>query len=461
MICFFCSGSFSDDDIHSLIGLLEEKEVSLVGISTVTDDYRSAVQVTRQIKERTDLPVIWGGAHANVRPEECLRHADMVCLGEGEEALLELTESLGRESVIDTTIRNIWFKTDQGIIRNPLRPLEENLDKYPAPDFDLSSQYVMTNQGLEPITVSHLMNEYSIMTSRGCPYSCNYCYNSYRRKQYKGKGRYMRTRSISTVIEELYRAKELFPDLTLINFWDDSFVARKLEDFNQFKELYVKEINLPFFALIEPMAFNYEKIKILKESGLKSLQVGIQSGSERVNKEIYNRRVSNDKVVTMARQLHDLGLEVIYDVIFNNPFETREDIFETIKLFIRFPEPFSVQGFNLIFYPGTEMTTRALQDGYISEKHEGEDFSTIEGRADSPIVSQGKSKISGRFYTINFDASDKKYLNGVISLLAYNRVPLSLVGFFGSSETPLKRFLLSLFVKFYTTASFVRNNLLH
>ncbi|SFN30236.1 B12 binding domain-containing protein [Formivibrio citricus] len=417
--------------------------------------------LTKSIKSELSIPIIWGGAHVNVMPGECLRHADMVCVGEGEEAFLDLLNSISRNGEPDTSIKNIWFNTPDGIIKNEIRPLEENLDKYPYPDFDFENQFVMNATGLEPIGEKHFSDEYSIITSRGCPYRCKYCYNSYRWKQYEGKGRYLRTRSIENVIDELEIAKKLFPKLKKINFWDDSFVARKTEDFVKFKNLYLEKINLPFFALIEPMAFKFDKIKILKECGLCSLQVGIQSGSERVNRDVYNRAVPNVKNIEVARQINSLGIDVTYDLIFNNPYEFKSDIKETIDLFLQFPRPFWLQGFNLIFYPGTELTDRAVQDGYIAAKNDEEDYSTIQDKSNSPISMGGGGKLSERFYAIKYNSDEKEYLNSVLSLIAYRHIPAPIIRYFAASENALKRMQLRLFVGAYIGISKIKNRLLH
>lgn len=461
VICFFCSGSFTISNLNELITIIREEKIGLVGVSLVTDDYYSAITVTEAIKKSLQLPVIWGGAHVNVRPDECLQHADMICLGEGEEALLDLVKKFDGGN-FDLSTKNIWFKTDNGIVRNQIRVLEEDLDQFPFPDFDLNSQLVMTENGFEKLTEKHFNGEYSIMTSRGCPYSCHYCYNSYRRSQYKDKGKYLRKRSIENVIEELVQAKKIFRSLNKINFWDDSFIARNVKDFILFQKLYEEKINLPFFALVEPMAFDFDKIKILRDSGLSALQLGIQTGSEKINKEVYNRRVSNQRVIEVARQISELGIDVIYDVIFNNPYENPDDVAQTVNLFLQFPKPVILQGFNLIFYPGTEITDRALKDGYISVKEMVEDYSTIEGAKDSPTSMKGKSLISDRFYSIHYSSEKKEYWNTVLSLFAFLHVPAGLLHFFGKSETPMKKFFLSLFLQLYTFAhtlkSMVRKN---
>jgi len=447
-ICIFWQETINRENLEALIGLLKTQKINLLGISLVTDDYHSAVLLTGEIKKMLNIPIIWGGAHANVKPEECLQHADMVCLGEGEEALLDLVRN-NSEGEFDLSTKNIWFKTENGIVRNELRYLEENLFKYPFPDFDLTTQFVMHEKGFENLAEKHLLGEYSIMTSRGCPYSCHYCYNSYRRKQFEGKGKYLRKRSIKNVVEELARAKRTFKELNKVNFWDDSFVTRSIEEFEDFKSLYTKNIALPFFALVEPMAFDFKKIEMLKESGLTKLQIGIQSGSERVNKNIYNRHVSNKKVIDIAYFLNKLGIDAIYDIIFNNPYETPYDVTETVKLFLQFPKPLSLQGYNLIFYPQTTITDRALYDNYISVKIEGEDFSTIQSASDSPIATQGKSEISNRFYEIKYNSGEKKYYNSVLTLLSLRHIPRWLIEYFARSENSFKRNLLMTIIKMY------------
>jgi len=456
-MCFFFDGTPAGEDITALTVNLRARSVSLVGVSLVTDDYASAVKVTAALKASLPVRVIWGGAHVNVMPEESLRHADMICLGEGEDALLELAGSLASGGTPDTTIKNIWFSTGKGVVRNEMRPLVENLDRYPAPDFDLDSQYVISRGTVVKMGEDHLKGEYSVMTSRGCPYACTYCYNSYRKKHYEGKGRYLRNRSIFAVIEELGAAKKLFPRLQRINFWDDSFVARPTAEFEEFGAMYRDRVALPFFALIEPMAFDFEKIKLLRQAGLSALQVGIQSGSERVNREVYGRRVTRDKILEVAGQIASLGIRATYDLIFNNPYETIDDLRETISMLAKFPQPLYLQGYSLIFYPGTELTQRALADGYITLKPPVDDFSPIQDKRNSPFAMKGKADVSGRFYSVNYDSSDKEYFNSVISLFGYTKIPRKISVYFGRSENAFKHMLLKALMEVYIAASRIKN----
>lgn len=452
-ICIFVLAQPDGSVSRNLVDFLDKRGIQLAGLSLVTDDYLAAARLTDDIKASLKIPVIWGGAHVNVMPEECLAHADMICMGEGEEALCELLQNSDGDLYSNTTVKNIWYRTDKGIVRNGLRPLEENLDKYACPENDRDFLFILSEKGLEKFSEGHLGGVYNVMTSRGCPYQCDYCYNSYRKNQYRGLGRYLRMRSVENVIDELKLALSLFPGLRYIQFWDDCFTARTTEELARFKELYNQHVRLPFFALIEPMIFDYEKIRLLKECGLRRLQVGIQTGSERVNRDVYNRKASNTKVLQTAHYINRLGIEVVYDLIFNNPYETSEDLRQTIEMLSRFPRPFQVQGYNLIYYPGTRITERALADGFISPNNGSGSTVPIQSKDNSPISMRGTGRISSRFYSINYSSEEKLYWNTVISLLASNYIPRSIVRFFGRSEGPVKKVLLKMFVRAYAAAA--------
>lgn len=448
--CYYIQDSITMTGLNTLISSLKERDTSLVGIQLVTDNYLSAASITKAIKEKLKLPVIWGGVHASIRPEECLRYADMVCIGEGEEALLDIAKNIFSSNQLNTTIKNVWFKLPHGIIQNQIRPLEENLDKYPPPDFDLNSQFVILDNQIENLSEKYLnKNEYGIMSSRGCPYSCQFCYNNYRRKQYSGKGKYLRSRSIENIIKELIIAKQVFKNITRIFFWDDTFITRTMDEFRKFKKLYIQNINLPFFAMAEPMAFDKEKISMLNKCGLTILQIGIQTGSEHSNKENYSRPVANKKILEIAKFLNKLSIYPIYDIIFNNPYETVNDVLETNNLLLKLPEPFIVQGFNLIFYPGTEITERALKNELITEDLNANINSTIMGNANSPIIMREKSVVSNRFYSIKFDSKEKEYAYLVFYLMKYKYIPKFIIKFFNKSETAFKIILLRSLIAVY------------
>jgi len=185
--------AFSEGLLAELAELV--KSCDLVGISVMSNYFENAVQITKYLNEHTAAQIIWGGIHTTLKPEECLEHADLVCVGEGEDALLELIKKMS-ESNGSEGIRNIWYKKGGEIIRTPLRPLETNLDQYPYPDYSLDDVFILYEGVIRPMTEDLLMYyldyphdirtgpTYVALMSRGCTYSCTYCCNNALRRVY-------------------------------------------------------------------------------------------------------------------------------------------------------------------------------------------------------------------------------------------------------------------------------------
>lgn len=371
---------YSDDVLNGVAELCSN--VDLVGISLMTNHFDRAVQLTSHLKENTDVPVVWGGIHPTIRPEECLEQVDIVVRGEGEGAMLELAQRIANGEPYDD-VENLCLKTGGGIRQNPVRPLIKDLDSIPPPDFDnpdyyvynpASSRFAVPDQEiLMQIHGKGALYEkgefnYGTITSRGCPFNCTYCGNSALVKLYGKKG-YMRRRSVPHVIAELEAIKKRYGFINQMGFFDDSFLAGTTEEIRDFAERYKKAINLPLFCLSTPKNITPNKLELLVDAGLVCLQVGIQTGSDRVN-AMYNRGVKNAEVIRAAAVInsHAGRLHPIYDVIVDNPYETTKDRIDTVKLLMKIKKPFTIQVFSLTLFPGTELYERASQDGMIEDE---------------------------------------------------------------------------------------------
>ena len=125
---------------------------------------------------------------------------------------------------------------------------------------------------------------------------------------------------------------------------------------------------------------------------------------------------------------------------------------------MEFPRPFYLQGYNLIFYPGTAITEKALHDGFISMKKSENDYSTIQGAQNSPVAMWGNAQISNRFYKINYSFEEKLYWNTVLSLLASNYMPGYVIDYFRKSKGPFKKIALRGFIRLYTIAAAIKHS---
>jgi radical SAM superfamily enzyme YgiQ (UPF0313 family) len=125
--------AYADEALDELAELI--KGSNLIGVSLMTDHFQKAVQITRRLKQSTAAPIIWGGVHPTLSPEECLSYADIVCVGEGELALVELAGKMATGEDY-SAIQNIWLKGSGALITNSPRPLVKDLDSLPFPDYD-------------------------------------------------------------------------------------------------------------------------------------------------------------------------------------------------------------------------------------------------------------------------------------------------------------------------------------
>lgn len=359
------------------------KGSDLVGMTLMTNYFDNAVQVTERIKRDSNIPVIWGGVHPTIRPEESLEHADIVCVGDGEDAMLEL---LGRmEAGGDwSNIANLWTKRGDVIVSNSPRPLERNLDVYPFPDYSLEDHHILWQGDIRPLdeeltkrflergTVSRYLKRigYQTMTGRGCPHQCSYCVNDALKNLYGGQG-YLRWRSTGHVMEELLLVKERMPYVGFIWISDDAFFARPTETIMEFCRAYKREIGLPFSCLASPLTITHEKMAALVDAGLVYVQMGIQSGSSRIQ-ELFNRKImTNDRVMRAVRIINGFRNRMFppsYDFILDVPYETDQDTIESLKLIADLPKPYRLQPFALVLYPGTKLHEMAKRDGLVQDE---------------------------------------------------------------------------------------------
>lgn len=356
----------------------------LVGFSFVSNYVALAQDLSDRIRA-LGIPVAWGGIHAMTKPEECLEHADMVCLGEGEEAMTGLLERMADGQDI-TDAPNFMFKRDGRIIRNEVLPLVTDLDRYPFPLLDLGHLFIREDDTIVPLSEERYKSmvpagaaynglpegtyyQYMTMASRGCPHACAYCCNRVFKELYQGKGPLLRLRSPENVIRELEAAREGYPFFNFINIFDDDFLARPLEDIKVFAQLYRERINMPFKCNCSPTSVSEAKIQALVDAGLVSLEMGLQTASPRVNREVYMRKVSNQSFMDAANIICRFPRIIpYYDVILDNPFESAQDTLETIRFIGRIPVPFRLSWFSLTFYPGTELHRRALEQGFLHDE---------------------------------------------------------------------------------------------
>ncbi|MBN1303450.1 MAG: cobalamin-dependent protein [Anaerolineales bacterium] len=339
-----------------------------IGVTLMSHEYGDARDVSIFLKEQfPEIPIIWGGIHPTIEPETCFPYADYVCIGEGEQTTLDFAEALtcGNDP---KSIQNLCYMEGDQVRRNLLRPYVENLDEIPYYEHLPRQTFLQTSDGnISPLgrklfkqAARYQGKMYEVMTSRGCAFSCTYCCNNYLSQLYGGKK--IRRRSIANIISELENALSRHPEISLIHFQDDAFLSCGEKYLEDFCLTYKEKINLPFIVHTIPVYVTEKKLRLLKESGLNWLNMGLQSGSDRVNNEIYKRKSTRDHFLKAVNMVKKFDIAGKYDVILDNPFENISDRIETIETLIQIPKPYLLEFFSLTYYPGTELYERALQE---------------------------------------------------------------------------------------------------
>lgn len=348
------------------------KDSSLIGLNAMASTSERAVQLINMFK-KINIPVVWGGPHPTFFPKECFKHCDIICIGEAEDAFIELAAKIEKKQSI-TGIRNLWIRRKGKEYKNEVRPAPIDLDALAHPDYGIEDHLILENNKLIPFEERHIGGMIFFQTQRGCPLACSYCTNHIMHDLYKGKSPILRSHSVDYVIEELSRLKKRFKSIKVFDIRDETFLVRPLSWIKEFSEKYKKNVGIRFKCLAEPASMSVgdisdEKIRLLVDAGLTDMIIGIQSGSDNINFNVYKRYIKAEQVLKCAEAVNKFKdkLAVMYDIMACNPYEEKEDVLSSIKLIMKLPKPFYLSVNNLIFFEGTPLYERAIRDSIIKD----------------------------------------------------------------------------------------------
>jgi len=346
------------EDLENVINSFNPK---VVAVSSLSVDYQFITQIISTLRQRHKFISVLGGIHAILRADEAIasKAYDFVAIGESERSLLDLLSSL--ES--GTDIRNVaGYKSliSDATIDKPYNLTD--ITRLPPSDFDL----------FDPIHFYRPFDgkRYKMLNyefSRGCPFNCSYCVNGVLKEKYKGKGRYHRFKSVAQSIEELKGliTKHKF---NFIRYWDEDFTSLNAKVIEEYAEQYKKHINLPFLIYARVDTVTEKKIAVLKDMGCKTCAMGIESGSQRLRREVLCRNMSNSKIIESFQLVNRYGIRTSAYNMIGFPTETRDDIFDTIEL-NRLAGPSSFSVTMLEPYKGTPIR-KLCEDEGLSPDHE-------------------------------------------------------------------------------------------
>jgi anaerobic magnesium-protoporphyrin IX monomethyl ester cyclase len=338
--------------------LIKDFDPELVAVTAATNDLKNAIRICKSIKSIKLVPIICGGYHATISPEDILEQEcfDVAAIGESENSLIKFIDTLEKEEY-NYNIENLWIKKDNKIIKNKIGNLTEDLDSLPFADREIFDyqKYIDANRGRA-----------TFLSSKGCPFQCSYCINKVLMEKYKGKGKYLRFRSIDNLLKEIKEVITKYK-VTSIEFYDDTFTLNKPR-VKEFAKKYSKEINIPFDINSRVNALTKEDFRLLKETGCVRVSIGIESGDPYIRNTILKRNQTNEQIINTFKWAKEEGLKTYAFNMIGIPYEDEKSIKKTIELNRKIqPDYAGASIFNA--FKGTELYDLCKKNNWLKQSY--------------------------------------------------------------------------------------------
>jgi radical SAM superfamily enzyme YgiQ (UPF0313 family) len=358
-------------EYETIIARLRTEEDVILAFSTPTPYYRFYLDLNRKLKQKfPSVLSVFGGPHPTFFPEMIEEEGiDVICVGEGEEPMLDLVQNVTKSRPIKD-IKNLWVKENGHIYRNEIRPLVEDLDSLPLPDHNVFSR-----------AMSSSITGAVVVTSRGCPHKCTYCYNHVYNDLCRGKGKPFRRRSVDHVMQELLELKAA--GCQYIRFMDDLFILSK-EWIGEFAGKYREEISLPFTCLVRANFVTEEIVTVLKKAGCYRMMLGVEAGNDFVRNTILKRKMDKETILKAARLIKGAGMKLVTANILAIPGGSFEADWETLQLNIQCKADYASAAL-LHPFPKTEIYDFAKAEGMIFEEQIAQIESSFNFGLTSPL----------------------------------------------------------------------------
>ncbi len=340
--------------VERLRQMVGELEPAALLYSAMTGEHQYLLDVNRRLKEDYRGVSVFGGPHATFFPEMIYEDGvDVVCRGEGEEAVVELADALAEERDYGG-VANLWVKRDGAVVRNELRPLVEDLDALPFADRGILYEGDAALRD-HPTKIFFAM--------RGCVFRCTYCFNHRFNDMCRGLGRVCRARSVDGLLAEMKHVKARWP-LRYMQIDDDTFLLHKRAWLEEFAERLPREVGAPFMCNVRVDLVNADNVRLLKAAGCHAAWMGVEAGDERVRRDVLKRPHTDDEIKAAVTLLRRRGIRVATQNLCGLPVEDPVAVDEkTLALNVACRPDFA---WSSIFYPypRTELGERAVAGGY-------------------------------------------------------------------------------------------------
>lgn len=363
-------------DYEALSKRITDYAPDIVGISatsfTLVDAYKTAEAAKRSMPEAT---VIMGGPHISIYPDETLAlpYVDMVVIGEGEFTVRELLDGLEKGTPLDE-VKGIGYKKGGRNHFTEARPLIEDLNQLPFP-----ARGMTPYKGYYSVFSSNRISTV-IMTSRGCPYGCTFCFHENERR--------FRARSAKNVADEIEECVRM--GITEFFIFDETFTIDKKRVIDICDEIIGRKMRISFDMRTRVDTISEELLKRLKKAGCKRVQYGVESGSQRIL-DLMKKGITIEQVRRAFAITRKSGMDTYADFMLGFATETKEEMQKTVSFAIELNPDF-VQFAVTTLYPGTELYRMAFEQGLLKRDFWKEFSERPLERRDPPLWSKPYSR---------------------------------------------------------------------
>lgn len=339
--------------------LVTSEAPHVIGIHFYTEN-RFEAKETLEIIKKIDPKIITiaGGPHSTLATDDTIRNfkdLDIIVRGEGEVTFYELLKTL-RDKGDLATISGISFKNKDSVVHNPDRPGITDIDSIPFPAYDLlkmdkyhgTIDWSKSNESMG-----------MIVTSRGCPFQCNFCSSS------KAWGRHYRVRTPENVIEEIDFLVKTY-GITAFIFFDDTMTISKSRTISICNQIIDNHLSIRWITHSRVDVMDEELMLMMKKAGCEGIMFGVESGSQRIIDEVVGKKIKIDQAVSASNLGKKLGMVNNFSYIISHPTETPEEVVETLKMIQLHLKDDQTVALNIMrTYPGTGLEAYALKNNLL------------------------------------------------------------------------------------------------
>lgn len=308
--------------------MLQEFQPDVVGVSVLSVEWQLTVHLLRTVKSFNEsIITVLGGIHAFADSEGSINEnsIDIVCIGEGELAFIELLQRIEDKKDYENT-HGFWVKKEGKLFKNPVGQVLSDLDKLPYLDYDFYDEKLLYR-----VYGGKVYRSGDHVITRGCYSKCSYCLYDKMHEVNSGNLRVRRYQQIDRIISELSYLKKKYK-LNFYRFQDATFLSIGKAYLREFADLYAREVGLPFVVDASPQTVSDEKMRALADMGCVSISIGVETGNEKMRYELCNKPVKNSTIIKAFNITNSYGVRTVSFLMFGFPLETVDMFWDTVNL---------------------------------------------------------------------------------------------------------------------------------